>query len=32
MVDLLEGKKELTDRNIYIASLNLKTVARFGFR
>jgi hypothetical protein len=32
MVDLLEGKKELTDRNIYITRLNLKTVARFGFR
>jgi hypothetical protein len=28
MVDLLERKKELTDRNKYIASLNLKTVAR----
>jgi len=32
MVDLLEGKKELTDRNKFIARLNLKTVKKYGFR
>tara|TARA_R110002051_G_scaffold54227_1_gene101563 strand:+ start:11049 stop:13379 length:2331 start_codon:yes stop_codon:yes gene_type:complete len=32
MVDLLEGKKELTDRNRYIVGLNLKTVKKYGFR
>lgn len=32
MVDLLEGKKELTDRNKYLARLNLKTAEKYGFR
>ncbi|MEX1002206.1 MAG: AIPR family protein [Crocinitomicaceae bacterium] len=32
MVDLLEGKKELTDRNKFLAGLNLKTAEKYGFR
>jgi hypothetical protein len=32
MMDLLEGKKTLTDRNKFLVSLNLKTVERFGFK
>jgi hypothetical protein len=32
MVDLLEGRKALTDRNKYLARLNLKTVEKYGFR
>ncbi len=32
MTDLLDGKKDLTDRNKYLASLNLKTVEKFGFK
>lgn len=32
MVDLLEGKKTLTDRNIFLARLNLKTAEKYGFR
>lgn len=32
MVDLLEGKKELSDRNKFLVRLNLKTVERFGFK
>lgn len=31
MADLAEGKKTLTDRNIFIATLNLKKVTRKGF-
>lgn len=31
MADLAEGKKSLTDRNKYIAGLNLKKVKRHGF-
>jgi len=32
MVDLLEGRKALTDRNKYLARLNLKTAEKYGFR
>lgn len=32
MVDLLEGRKALTDRNKYLARLNLKTVEKYGFK
>ncbi len=32
MLDLLEGKKTLTDRNKFLARLNLKTVEKYGFR
>lgn len=32
MLDLLEGKKELTERNKYLASINLKSVEKYGFR
>lgn len=32
MLDLLEGKKELTERNKYLASINLKTIEKYGFR
>jgi len=32
MVDLLEGKKELTDRNQFLTRLNLKTAEKYGFR
>lgn len=32
MIDLLEGKKELTDRNKFLARLNLKTAEKYGFR
>lgn len=32
MVDLLEGRKELTDRNKFLARLNLKTAEKYGFR
>ncbi len=31
MLDLLEERKELTERNKHLARLNLKTVQRFGF-
>lgn len=31
MADLLEGKKQLTDRNKFLVRLNLKTVEKFGF-
>jgi hypothetical protein len=31
MADLLEGKKELTERNKFLARLNLKIVEKFGF-
>ncbi|PWJ57385.1 AIPR protein [Dyadobacter jejuensis] len=31
MVDLLEGKKELSDRNKYLARINLKTAEKYGF-
>jgi hypothetical protein len=31
MVDLIEGKKPLTERNINIAELNLKKVKKYGF-
>jgi hypothetical protein len=32
MLDLLEERKELTDRNMYIATINLKHIQRFGFK
>lgn len=32
MVDILEGKRTLTERNKYIVSLNLKAIQRYGFR
>ncbi len=32
MADLAEGKKSLTDRNKFIAGLNLKKVKKYGFR
>jgi len=32
MVDLIEGRKTLTDRNRYLAKLNLKTVEKYGFK
>lgn len=32
MTDLAEGKKELTDRNILIAELNLKKVKKYGYK
>ena len=32
MKDLLEGKMKMTERNIFIVRLNLKTVKRYGFR
>lgn len=32
MVDILEGRKSLTERNKYLANLNLKTVEKYGFR
>ncbi|WP_372756819.1 AIPR family protein [Mariniflexile sp.] len=32
MNDLVQGKKELNQRNKYLASLNLKTVQKYGFR
>lgn len=31
MADLLEGKKQLTDRNKFLARLNLKTIEKYGF-
>jgi len=31
MADLAEGKKPLTDKNLFIAGLNLKKVKKFGF-
>lgn len=31
MLDLLEGKKILTDRNKFLARLNLRTVEKYGF-
>lgn len=32
MADLAEGKKTLTDRNLFIAGLNLKKVKKYGFK
>lgn len=32
MVDLLEGRKTLTDRNKFLARQNLKTAEKYGFR
>ena len=32
MADLLSGKKTLTERNKFLAKLNLKTIEKFGFR
>ena len=32
MADLLEGKMTLTDRNKFLARLNLKTAEKYGFR
>jgi len=32
LADLLDGKKELTDRNKFLARLNLKTVEKYGFK
>ena len=32
MVDLLEGKMTLTDRNKSLVRLNLKTAEKYGFR
>lgn len=32
IADLLEGKKNLTDRNIALVKLNLKTIKKYGFR
>jgi hypothetical protein len=32
MVDLLEGKKPLTERNKYLVRLNLESAAKYGFR
>lgn len=32
MVDILEGKKTLTDRNKFLARQNLKTAEKYGFR
>lgn len=32
MADLLNGKKTLTERNKFLAKLNLKTIEKFGFR
>jgi len=32
MVDLLEGKKTLTDRNKFLVRLNLKAIEKYGFR
>ena len=32
MADLLDGKKSLTERNIYLAKQNLKTIQKYGFR
>ncbi|QTD37101.1 AIPR family protein [Polaribacter batillariae] len=32
MIDLIEGRKSLTDRNKYLVSLNLKTIKKYGFR
>jgi hypothetical protein len=32
MADILEGKITLTDRNKFLAKLNLKTVEKYGFR
>jgi hypothetical protein len=31
MADLAEGKKTITDRNLFIAGLNLKKVKKYGF-
>ena len=31
MADLAEGKKSMTDRNKYIAELNLKKAEKYGF-
>ena len=31
LVDILERRKSLTDRNKFLVSLNLKTVEKFGF-
>ncbi len=32
MADLAEGKKTLTDRNLFIAELNLKKVKKYGYK
>lgn len=32
MVDLLDGKKELSDRNKSLARLNLKSIEKYGFK
>ncbi len=32
MSDLAEGKKSMTSRNLFISSLNLKKVKKYGFR
>jgi hypothetical protein len=32
MVDILDGKVTLTDRNKFLARLNLKTIEKYGFR
>lgn len=32
MADLAEGKKSMTERNQYIADINLKKVEKYGFR
>jgi hypothetical protein len=32
MIDLLNGKKALDDRNKFIVRLNLKTIKKYGFR
>ena len=32
MSDLVNGKKSLTERNKFIAGLNLKKVKKYGFR
>jgi hypothetical protein len=32
MVDLSEGKKQMSDRNIFIANLNLQKVKKYGYK
>ena len=32
MADLAEGKKDFTERNKFIAGLNLKKAKKYGFR
>jgi hypothetical protein len=31
MVEILEGKRELSDKNKYLVRLNLKTAQKYGF-